>query len=320
VNTPLLSIVIPTHRRPAILRRTLEHIDKQTVRDRLEVIVVSDGVDEETEGVVRSQKTEGSFALKFEEIPKSHQGVARNRGVAMARGDYVLFIGDDIFLQPDACENHLKIRAQFCHTDPQSCHPELVEGSANGYAAGLRQAQPDNIATLGFTTWDPALQITPIMRWLEASGWQFGYPMIERYKHGFVPFELQHRFTYTSHISLPLRIAKAHPFREDVSLYGWEDVEWGMRLAKAGVRLLYEPDAKALHHHPMTLEQSLRRMETLGESAVHLARLVPELDRLPRGWKRLAYRLFALLPTMRGRHAGAFVRGMNRLPSHQESV
>lgn len=101
------------------------------------------------------------------------------------------------------------------------------------------------------------------MRWLEASGWQFGYPKLARYAHAALPTERQHLFTYTSHISLPTPTAKAHAFREDVRMYGWEDVEWGMRLCASGVPLFYEPSARALHHHHIELPQSLERMRTL---------------------------------------------------------
>jgi hypothetical protein len=123
---------------------------------------------------------------------------------------------------------------------------------------------------------------------------------------------MQHRFTYTSHLSVPTIVAKRTPFREDVTLYGWEDIEWGLRLRRAGVKLWYAPDAKAFHHHPLTLEQSLARMETLGESAVYLTTIAPGLDRLPKGWKWAAYHLLALLPTMRGKHAKSFIGGIKK--------
>lgn len=173
----------------------------------------------------------------------------------------------------------------------------------------LRSAQHD-IAVLGFTTWDPAVGITPVMKWLEKSGWQFGYPMIAGYAHAPIPADMQHRFTYTSHISVPRETALKIPFREDVSLYGWEDIEWGMRLKNAGVKLFYEPDAKALHHHHMTMEDSLKRMETLGKSAVAMEKIAPELKIVPRGFKRLKYWLASIFPTMRGKHSAAFVRGI----------
>jgi len=276
----VLSVIIPTHKRAAILRKCLEQLEGQTVARDLEVIVVSDGHDAET--VKQMADDRWQVAVRFLEIPKSQQGAARNQGIRAARGEYCLFIGDDIFLAPNACEVHLKTHDQ------------------------------SPIAVLGFTTWDPSVGITPVMRWLERTGWQFGYGKIARYAHAFIPRELQHRFTYTSHLSLPTTIALEIPFRDDITSYGWEDIEWGLRLRDAGVRLFYDPSARALHHHHVTLEESLARMETLGRSVVSLSRLNPHLDRMPRGWKLRAYQLLSLLPTLRGLHARAFLHGIER--------
>ena len=276
-----LSIVIPTHGRPATVGECLRRIEAQTARERLEVIVVSDGPDGATAQVVRGHSW--AMPVQYLEIPKAQQGAARNRGVREALGARVLFIGDDIFLALDACERHIAMH--------------------EGYP---------NAAILGFTTWDPAASITPVMHWLEQTGWQFGYPAIARYAGEPLPRAMQHRFTYTSHVSVPRAIAAAHPFREDVTDYGWEDIAWGLDLADAGVALVYEPRAAALHHHHLTLEESLRRMRTIGASAARMAALDPRFDRVPTGWKLLAYRLLALLPTLRGRHARALLQGLGK--------
>lgn len=279
LGMPKLSIIIPTHKRADILSKCLAHIEQQSIAKDVEVIVVSDGHDAQTAQLF--EKT-WKVPMQFSEIEKSQQGKARNAGVQHATAPLCLFIGDDIFLAPDACEKHLASHAQ--HPTPH--------------------------ALLGFTTWDPAVGITPVMRWLETSGWQFGYPMIAQYADAQIPHELQHRFTYTSNISLPTEIAKKFPFRTDVSLYGWEDIEWGMRLRDAGIPLFYDANAKAVHHHHITVEQSLKRMEVLGRSVVALKKNVPELDRVPTGWKLIAYKASALLPTMSGKHRKAFVEGM----------
>ncbi|MFA5799773.1 MAG: glycosyltransferase family 2 protein [Candidatus Peribacteraceae bacterium] len=280
--SPRLSVVIPTYKRADTLTRCLEHLALQTCVKEIEVIVVSDGHDEKTTRLFQSQQW--PFPVRFFEVEKSHQGVARNEGVKHARGEVVLFIGDDILLAPDACSRHL------------TAH--------RGHSSGP-------IAVLGYTQWDPRVGITPVMRWLERTGWQFKYPSIACYGHGLIPVGVQHRYTYTSHVSVPLAIVKAHLFRTDVHLYGWEDVEWGMRLRDAGVRLYYEPHARALHEHRITLEESLQRMEVLGESVHRLAKLVPDFDRRPRGLKLLLYRIAALFPTMAGRHRRAFLSGLD---------
>ncbi len=294
-----LSVVIPTHNRADILEQCLDHLEKQTIADELEVIVVSDGHDKNTSMLfaATSGTAQRRLRIKFLELPKCHQGIARNKGVQLATAAHVLFIGDDIFLAPDACEKHLAL-----HNDFESKSLNLLQ------------------VVLGFTTWDPALEKTRVMQWLESSGWQFGYPAIEQYAHTRLPPDTQHLYTYTSHISMQVEVARHFPFREDVSLYGWEDIEWGLRLKKAGIRVFYEPDAKGYHHHPYTFAESIRRMEILGESAMHMQTVVPDFDRIPQGMKRVGYEVTSLLPTLAGSHRRAFLRGMKHAEQEMETA
>ncbi len=331
-----LSIIIPTFQRPQILRKCLDCITAQTCRD-LEVIVVSDGPDEKTAEMMVS--LEWPFELQYFAVPKSQQGVCRNRGFDKARGEYVMFIGDDIFLAPDACERHLKAhsgqkipsttslrrsgianlsQAFLYHVgDPAT---RLRAEAATAAQARRREFQKNSksqipnvgsgFLVLGHTIWHPSLKITPLMKWMEKSGVQFGYPKIEKYRHNFLPEEIQHFYTYTSHISLPSKIFHRHRFREDVTLYGWEDVEWGNRLAESGISLFYEPAAKAYHHHEFTDEEVWERSRLLGESAVKMEKLVLGMKIIPRGFKKLTYQIFSFLPTYRGRHCKNFLNGM----------
>ncbi|MBU0458401.1 glycosyltransferase [Patescibacteria group bacterium] len=277
---PSLSIIIPTHKRADTLKRCLDHIDKQTIKDELDVIVVSDGYDKDTQDLF--EKETWAISPRFIEIEKSQQGVARNKGIKEAKAQRTLFIGDDILLAPDACEKHFAV------------HKEQAENGG-----------PLSIAVLGYTTWGPDINVTPVMKWLEKSGWQFGYPKIKKNAKNYVPSKKQHRFTYTSHISVPTDIAREHPFREDVTEYGWEDIEWGERLKNAPVKLFYEPDAFAFHCHNIDMDRSLERMETLGKTIKNF----PNMERCPGKVKVLTYQIEALLPTMGGRHRRAFLRG-----------
>lgn len=277
---PDLSIIIATHKRADILATCLEHLEKQSIADHLEVIVIHDGQDEKTDR--QMAKSSWQIPIYYESIPKSQQGVARNRGVQKAQASTCLFINDDIFLVPRACELHLRAHQQ-------SSTP---------------------IAVLGEMDWDPDVGITKAMQWLMDSGWQFGFKKLKRFRNDYIPASIQHLFSYTSNISVSTEIAKRTPFREDITLYGWEDIEWGMRLRQNGVHLFFEPRAKGLHHHRIDLPASLKRMEIIGESAVSLQKVVKEFDRLPKGWKKLAYRIFAYLPTMAGKHRKAFLKGI----------
>lgn len=222
--------------------------------------------------------------IDFETIAPCQQGVARNRGVEKARSSTVLFIGDDIFLKEETCALH----------------------------ESIQRNRGTPTAVLGSTMWDPDIEVTEVMEWLMQSGWQFGYPKIEKYAGDVLPTRIQHQFAYTSHISVPREVALRLPFLEDINLYGWEDVEWGIRLREEDVPVYYEPNAKAYHHHTMTLEDSLERMETVGESAVLIKQIAPDFDRLPHGWKKVAYHIFSKFPTMAGKHRKAFLRGIQK--------
>ena len=281
LKMPELSVIIPTHNRADILEHCLSYLEKQTIADEIEVIVINDVEDDKFTAL--SAKTDWQIPIRFTTIPPCHQGVARNAGMEMAQASTLLFIGDDILLAPDACERHI---------------------SAHTHAS-------TPIAVLGSVEWDPKIKITKVMIWLMQSGWQSGYPKIKAYAGTFVPDTIQHQFSYTANMSLPTKVAKRTPFREDITLYGWEDIEWGMRLRDAGVRLYFEPHAIGFHHHVITLEDSLRRMETIGKSAVLLRREVPTFDRVPQGWKLMAYQIFSHFPTMAGKHRKAFLRGIN---------
>ncbi len=299
--TPVLSVIIPTHKRAQTLAQCLRHLEAQTIANDIEVIVMNDVPDDKE--FERTANDTWRIPIHFETLPPCQQGIARNRGVQKARASTVLFIGDDIFLKPDVCALHVSLHDRFA--GHAGNHPALDRCPSPN-------PSPPIAAVLGSSRWDATVGITPVMEWLIQSGWQFGYPKIEQYAGMLLPTDIQHLFCYTAHISVPTEVAVRIPFREDVKLYGWEDIEWGMRLKDAGVRVYYEPQAIAEHHHRITMEQSLARMETIGTSAALLKRSVPEFDRVPHGWKRIAYEIFARFPTMAGKHRTAFLKGIRR--------
>jgi glycosyltransferase involved in cell wall biosynthesis len=269
------------------LRNCLDCIANQTFKD-FEVIVVSDGPDEKTAEMF--QGLEWPFEIQYFSIPKSQQGVCRNRAVEKAKGEYVLLIGDDFFLAPDACESHMRAHeSEAAREEGDSKRP---------------------IAVLGFSTWDPSINPTSLMRWIESNGIQFGYPKIKKYEQDFIPEDIQHFFTYTSNISLPAKVLYQNKFLEDVSMYGWEDMEWGLRLKEEEIDLFYEPGAKAYHHHPFTNREIWERSRLIGASAKEIEKMVPGASFTPKGFKLIAYFLNALLPTRMGKHRRQFLKGI----------
>jgi glycosyltransferase involved in cell wall biosynthesis len=91
-ENPAVSVVIPTRNRTALLKRAVDSARAQTFAD-LEIIVVIDGPDPDTESLVRSFEDD---RLKLVALPESVGGAdARNAGVAAARGQWIAFLDDD---------------------------------------------------------------------------------------------------------------------------------------------------------------------------------------------------------------------------------
>ncbi len=255
-----LSVIIPTHNRAEILKTCLEKVLAQKGVD-FEVIVVDDGSTDNTESVMR-EVIRQSDNVAYIKQPVSHQGVARNRGMQLAKGDVIVFIGDDIFVEPDFLQKH---------------HDRHTEHS------------DENVVVLGHTTWDPNLEINSYMKFLEISGWQFGYSFLNP---GMIGKAEPFKFFYTSNVSLKKSFFEKEKFDEDFTCYGWEDIELGYRLWKDhGMEIYYEPEAKAYHHHIIQPSDLPKKMRAVGRSAVHFQRLQPEVRVIPHGLRRRALKL-----------------------------
>lgn len=92
VPRPVVSVVIPTYNRAAILPRTLRSVLAQTERD-IEVLVVDDGSTDGTDELVA-----GYADPRVRYLPQPRNagvGAARNRGLREARGEFIAFLDDD---------------------------------------------------------------------------------------------------------------------------------------------------------------------------------------------------------------------------------
>lgn len=95
---PLVSVVIPTRDRVALLREAVASVQAQTYRS-IELVVVDDQ---------SSDETAAWLAAKGDRIrsirPETHRErcYARNLGLEAARGEFVLFLDDDDRLVPSA--------------------------------------------------------------------------------------------------------------------------------------------------------------------------------------------------------------------------
>lgn len=241
-----LSVVIPTKDRVEALARTLDALEAQRADGaELEAVVVDNGSCDGTLEQVRARAGGAALSVKLLEQPQGGPAAARNAGAAAAKGEVLLFLGDDT----EPADTGL-LRA---HLDLHAARPEAEYG------------------ILGRITWTPRKPVTPFMRWLENGGPQFHYWELEP---GLVDAA---GYFYSSHASIKRALfERVGGFDVRFPTAAVEDTELGVRLADAGLELDYHPELLVLHDHPTTPAQSLRRSEAVGRSAALYNRLRPD--------------------------------------------
>jgi glycosyltransferase involved in cell wall biosynthesis len=111
---PLISVVIPTYRRPALLQRCLDALQRQDFNhNQVEVIVVDDGADAETRLIVEQAARQSDLLIRYFSQPERRgPAAARNRGWRASTASIIAFTDDDCI--PD--EHWLKAAMhEFCN-------------------------------------------------------------------------------------------------------------------------------------------------------------------------------------------------------------
>ena len=102
MNSFVTSILIPTHNRAEILRRTLSSLAAVTVPSGVdaEVVVVANGCTDRTEAVVDEIAAQMPFPTRCIPEPQLGLNVARNRAIREARHEsqVLVFLDDDVAL------------------------------------------------------------------------------------------------------------------------------------------------------------------------------------------------------------------------------
>ena len=105
---PLVSAVIPTHKRPQLVQRAVRSALNQSYPN-MEVIVVIDGPEPET---VKALEAFHSPSLRVIELPQNvGQSEARNAGVRAARGEWIAFLDDDDEWLPEKTDKQIAFLA-----------------------------------------------------------------------------------------------------------------------------------------------------------------------------------------------------------------
>ena len=99
---PAISVIIPVYNVEPYLRECLDSVVNQTFRD-LEIICVNDGSTDGGPAILEEYAAKDS---RIQIVTKENGGLsdARNAGLAIASGDFILFVDSDDYLAVNACQ------------------------------------------------------------------------------------------------------------------------------------------------------------------------------------------------------------------------
>lgn len=120
-----ISIIITTHNRPNWLKNAVISAINQDFPDK-EVVVVDDG------STVDNQKIIEEFQPFIKFIYQTNQGLgnARNTGLVASRGEFIQFLDDDDWLEPNSCSE--KINIIYQNPDLSAVYSDLYKTNQEG--------------------------------------------------------------------------------------------------------------------------------------------------------------------------------------------
>ena len=245
-----ISFVVPTYRRPEALRETLKAlISLDYPQGAYEIVVVDDGSNDATPEVVREFSDDGPV-VRY--LYQRNAGVAkaRNTGAAAATGELLIFLDDDILVEPDHVARHLAVRKSY-----GDC---LVNGHWE-FSSETRAA----------------LEETPFGRFrIELENWVKTAIEKEQLDDG----RLRPSGITAANLAISAtRFRDLGGFDETFPFAGCEDQDFSQRALEAGCAFIYDPTIRLAHNDErVTLDRFAARQRRGAHTSVYLVARHPE--------------------------------------------
>ncbi|MEW6144365.1 MAG: glycosyltransferase [Thermodesulfobacteriota bacterium] len=265
-----VSVVIATYNRSVSVERVLDSLSDQTFpAEDFEVVVSIDGSRDGTREMV--DKYESDYDLRAVWHANSGRASACNRGIRDSRGEIVIILDDDMEPSRDLIRAH--------------------------YAAHQRGAKLGVIGAVPIAV-DSAS--TPVIRYV---GEKFNSHLRKLSIPG---YRIRIRDFYSGNFSIRREDMLEHGmYNEEFTIYGNEDVELAYRLLKAGIVLVYDPDALCVQNYEKGFKGLAYDTISKGKTAVLVAGLYPDAFKELKlteynltGWKWRALRMFLIRSSM----------------------
>jgi glycosyltransferase involved in cell wall biosynthesis len=236
----LFSIIIPVYNRPSEIFELLTSLVNQSLQD-FEVILIEDGSKDRSDKIAALFQSKISINYFFRE--NQGQGFARNFGMSQAKGDFFVFLDSDVILPGDyllVLKNAILSRNLDAFGGPDAAAPDF---------SNLQKAM-DFAMTSFWTTGGIRGKLKDPSKY-QARGFNMGVSRkVFQTTGGFVD-----------------------PNRG-------EDIEWSIRIKKAGFKLELVEEAFVYHKRKNTLKSFAKQAFSFGRNRVNVSRFHPEAIKL----------------------------------------
>ncbi len=233
---PFISIINPIRNVERTIEKNLQTlVDLDYPKDRMEIILADGGSTDRTVPIINQWQKKYPF-IRLVVIPDSKSpGHARNGALKVAEGDYILFTDGDCAPRRDWAN---KILEPFLR--------DGAIGMVGGEILTLR-TDPDNIVE-SYCEQTRFLMVAGRCLMQEAGY----YPDIKKDLPSEVNGNIHSPFFATANAAVSKKAADAieREFWHEITS---EDVDFSLRILKAGFKLYYQPSAIVEHMHRVTL-------------------------------------------------------------------
>ena len=138
-GSPLVSVVIPTYNRAFCIAGAVDSALGQTHR-HVEVIVVDDGSTDDTPELME-ERYGSDGRVRYVRQPNQGTNVARNHGLALARGELVALLDSDDIWRKDKLERQLPLFAEDPRTGVVHSEARFVDDDGRPLADYVRRVR-----------------------------------------------------------------------------------------------------------------------------------------------------------------------------------
>jgi len=244
VSGPLISLVIPTRKRPERLLQCLDSLCEQTYpREKWEVVLVIDGEDDHIEPLLANRYSK--FPLRIIHQAHSGCGFARNQGARCAAGQFLVFTDDDCRFPADWLARYAE---RFLQAPERLVAGRAVNALSGNLCSETTQLVIDYLLShLNSRNEDASTAIgnnfgVPAQEFRNLGGFGQGYFQIA----GAEDRDFAWRWK---------ELGKKIVFAPELTVYHWHELTLASFVRQhfhygRGARLLYDPGANPAHSRP----------------------------------------------------------------------